>query len=64
MSAAPTHKSYTVQLLELVSYDYRVEAATRGEAEELAEEMHAEEGGAGRFAEVVFWQISAREVKA
>lgn len=63
MSGAPTRAAYKVQMLELVSYDYEVEAATREEAEELVQEMHGDEGGAGRCAEVVFWQVCAREVQ-
>lgn len=63
MSGAPTRAAYKVQMLELVSYDYEVEAATREEAEELVQEMHCDEGGAGRCAEVVFWQVCAREVQ-
>jgi hypothetical protein len=54
--------AYSVQMLELVSYTYEVEAASQQEAEDSVEAMHAEEGGAGRFSEVVFWQICAREV--
>lgn len=64
MSVSPTCNSYQVQMLELVSYDYRVEAATIEEAEELVQEMHGEDGGAGRCAEVVFWQVCAREVQS
>jgi hypothetical protein len=56
--------AYSVQMLELVSFTYEVEAASQQEAEDIVEAMHAEEGGAGRFSEVVFWQICAREMQS
>lgn len=64
MTPTPSTRTYSVQMLELVSYFYSVEAASQYEAEELAEELHAEEGGAGRSAEVVFWQVFGREVRS
>jgi hypothetical protein len=64
MTPTPSPRTYSVQMLELVSYYYSVEAASQREAEELVEALHAEEGGAGRSAEVEFWQVCGREVQS
>lgn len=53
-------RTFTVQMLELVSTEYEVEATSPSAAEAMVEELHADPDTRSNNVEIGYWQMLAR----